>query len=218
LEDETGRELNPLAGLVLAAGWAAIPVLVSFFASYITPMFVARYLIVALPGFAILAARGMSALRPVWLAVVPLALVVALSVPGLQDYYFDYEKENWRGATRFVVQNAEPGDGVIVYAGRLRKVFDYYIDLFEPASLPDPIYPKQDWGDYESGGLDKVKEEDLAAAAGTYDRVWLVLSHAGAGAKSAATSQLIHRLLLKEHQEAAYHVFNGIEVKLFATP
>lgn len=80
---------KPLAfGLAFTASWAFLPALATFAASQVgQPIFVAKYLIVSLPAFVLLAAGAIVNVRPVRAAVVTACLLIALSVPELHRYY-----------------------------------------------------------------------------------------------------------------------------------
>jgi uncharacterized membrane protein len=80
---------KPLAfGLAFTASWAFLPALATYAASQIgQPIFVAKYLIVSLPAFVLLAAGAIVNIRPARAAVVAACLLVVLSVPELRGYY-----------------------------------------------------------------------------------------------------------------------------------
>jgi mannosyltransferase len=80
---------RPLAfGLAFTASWAFLPALATYVASQVgQPIFVAKYLIVSLPAFVLLAAGAIVNVRPRVAAIVAACLLVALSVPELRSYY-----------------------------------------------------------------------------------------------------------------------------------
>jgi len=83
------RHSKPVAfGLVFTFSWAVLPTLATFVTSeVIRPTLVARYLIVSLPAFVLLAAGAIVNVRPVRAAVVAGSLLIALSLPELHRYY-----------------------------------------------------------------------------------------------------------------------------------
>lgn len=74
-------------GLAFTAAWAVLPVLATYAVSQVTPIFVARYLIVSLPAMMLLAAGAISSIRPVGAAAAAACILVALSVPELRSWY-----------------------------------------------------------------------------------------------------------------------------------
>ena len=117
------------AGFV--AAWLLVPVILVFAVSRLgRPLFVAYYLIIVLPAFMLLAAAGVAKLprrEASWVAV---AALIVLSAIGVHDWYDRPSLENYRAATRDVLANERPGDGVVYYpAGTLRgptSGFAYY--------------------------------------------------------------------------------------------
>jgi mannosyltransferase len=75
-------------GLAFSAALAFVPALATFAASEVLrPIFIAKYLIVSLPGVVLLAAGAIVNVRPVRAAVVAACLLVALSAWELYQYY-----------------------------------------------------------------------------------------------------------------------------------
>ena len=94
------------------------------------PLFVAYYLIVVLPAFVLLASAGAAKLprrEASWAAA---AALVVLSAIGVRDWYDRPSLEDYRAATRDVLANERPGDGVVYYpAGTVQgptSGFAYY--------------------------------------------------------------------------------------------
>lgn len=74
-------------GLAFTAAWAFLPVLAAFAVSQVEPVFLAKYFIVSLPAMVLLAAGGISFLRPASVALAAACVLVALSVPKLLSWY-----------------------------------------------------------------------------------------------------------------------------------
>jgi 4-amino-4-deoxy-L-arabinose transferase-like glycosyltransferase len=107
-----GRTAFPMA---LAAALVLVPVLVTVAVSVVKPMLVPRYLLVALPGFLILAALGVAALRRTALQV---AAALLLAVLGLAEVARDENGEPpWQRVDQVaarLVALARPGDVLVV--------------------------------------------------------------------------------------------------------
>ena len=114
--------------------------------SPITPV-IGRYLLFSVVGALLYGAvglddaiggtSGLSWLRG-WRRFVPPALVLAAGVYGLHYWYTDGGAEDWRGASRHVFAEAEPGDRIIFANDSVRLYFEYYKRFAEPAALPQP--------------------------------------------------------------------------------
>lgn len=198
--------------LLMVAAWLLLPALISFGVSYFKPIFLPRYLIVSVPAAALLAGRGLSLLRDRRLVAAGLAVVVALTSVGLYRYYFEYEKENWKDASGVVLEEGTPEDGIVIYAGRLRKTFEYYVGLHDAEdTAPRPIYPDAEWGTYRSGG---VGAPTGLLAGERPERLWLVLSHVNSG-NAKRVAQDIHAQILAEYVLYAEHKFTRVKVELY---
>jgi hypothetical protein len=107
-----GRDRFPMA---LAAALLLVPVLLAVLVSTVKPLLVPRYLLVALPGFLLLAALGMAALRRRELVV---AAALLFAGRGLYQVARDPKSDPlWqpidRGAAR-LLEVVRPGDGLVV--------------------------------------------------------------------------------------------------------
>jgi len=97
------------------AAWLLVPLAVAVAVSTVKPLLVARYLLVALPGVLLLAARAVLALpRPRWSAGAALLLVAA----GLLGTAFErWTEPPWQPVDRAAAQVASvarPGDALVV--------------------------------------------------------------------------------------------------------
>ena len=98
------------------------PVLFSFLLSYWKPVFFYRYLIVSLPAFLALVARGFDLMPRRWLrALLPVAVGLSLAA-----VFISYRpEEDWKGACGYLLQNTRPGDATI-FNGQGRLPLEYY--------------------------------------------------------------------------------------------
>ena len=138
----SGRRDGPGRWISLSAAWLLVPIAVTIPISVVEPLLVSRYLIVVLPGFALMLAIGLAALtrgRRV-LLVVGVAALVGLSGPGYRAVWVhDGVDENWRAIARTVAAQIRPGDAVIVDPATAAPAFGYYAapDHARAATRPD---------------------------------------------------------------------------------
>lgn len=130
--------------LLVSGAMTAVPALLFMLLSVQRAVFEDRYLIVALPGFLLLAALGLDGLlrwKPTWLLAVAggIAVLIVAWMP-LRDVNFSTvpQKEDWREAYRHLAEHARAGDGVVIYPGYLRSTYDYYALQF-PALRALPV-------------------------------------------------------------------------------
>jgi hypothetical protein len=125
-------------------------------------------------------ATGITQLRARALAWIFVAAISVFSILGDTSYYrrdFDLDREDWRAATSYVLDRAQPEDGAFFYANFGRLPFDFY----RSQRHPSPRWPEalvaangKDWGYRDS--LFAYLGEALQDAQPAGDRVWLVLS------------------------------------------
>lgn len=179
--------------------WAGLPFVATFaFSLVVKPMFLARYLIVCLPGLVLAAAAGIAALRPRAAGLAALGLIVAAAIPGFVSSL--HPRPEWRELTRLVVSEARPGDVAIVYRAFNAPPFDYYLERFS-AEAPRVLHGADD---------------ELAGLAAQHDRVWLVLYyserfHAG----STEGAQALERALEATHARVREHTVGKVRAVLY---
>lgn len=153
-----GARLGPATGYLLVAGF--VPVLAAFVASHlVTPFFLSRYMIAALPAVLLLAVRFVSTLtRPLaralavgLLALTVLGTVVQAANPDTPA------KEDYRAAAEIIDRQARPQDLVVLSSPFTVYPFEYYYEgsarvttlpvwdrhgplpAYRPAELPDDV-------------------------------------------------------------------------------
>ncbi len=160
----------------LVATWFLIPLLATLAISIFKPVLIPRYLIVALPGFALLVGLGLSRLTRK--RVVPmLAGVVVLVVLGAHGYaniWGQAKRESWREIERTVSRDARPTDAIVVFPASSTFAFSYYArnDPRFGARL-GPSWPTVTWS--VPFNRDTVNQTALAAVAQLHSSVvWVV--------------------------------------------
>jgi hypothetical protein len=92
-----------------------VPIVLSFAASFIGPIFYPRYLIVTLPALVVIAAAGLVRVPNRIVAVVVGLAVVGLSVRALAEWYAQPAREDNRGVASYIVGHTHPGDGYLTF-------------------------------------------------------------------------------------------------------
>jgi mannosyltransferase len=146
-------------GAVLALSWLIVPVGLMLIWSFVgQPIFTPRNLLVSLPAVALLLGWViMSSRVPPVAAWGAIAVLIALRAVVLVPSYGS-SPENWRAATAYVTQAAQPGDCIAFYPLDGSMPFDYYAGR--------PVEPH-------------VEQYQTPAVSTACSRVWLVASHQG---------------------------------------
>ena len=138
------------------------PVLLAVAVTYsVKPILNTQYLIVTLPAFCVLVARG--ALLLPWRPLMWLAVLAALAAPSA--YFRTPDTNGWEPIADRVFHQAQPADKIIFQYIFLRRPFDYYRSH---QAWPEPAGPP--WGH-----LSMLPHEPLACEGiRPGDRVWIV--------------------------------------------
>ncbi len=174
----------------LLAGYLVLPIVSIYLLSFVRPAYMnSRHLILVTPAFYLLAgtglAAGCSADWPIGekslsrvahrlSGITPYLLLAAgcLMLAGIgystYSYFFDprYNKDPHREWGAYLREHVRPGDVVIVNPPHIAELYDYYASSDIPwVGLPLLNLPR-------SATVTKLQE-----LVGSYDRVWLALSH-----------------------------------------
>lgn len=220
----SGRNLTAASWRYLfLLSWLVIPVAITLFFSLIRPLFLPRYLLTCVAPLVLLAAAGLTRLRPRWVAAILVLAMLALSVRGTCAYYradFDLGREDWRGATHYVLQNVRQGDGILFHSAQARMPFEYYSGEQSPRHELRVIFPA-----YGQQGrlsyldfLANARNAPLATIPTSYQRVWLVLAHNRLkDGEPDPTTAALEQFLAGNYGLAGERNFDGnLQVRLYA--
>ena len=141
--------------------WLVVPVMGTLAVSaLVQPMLQSRYLLVVLPAMAIIIARNRR---------VAVAVLAALFVAGVLNWYASPSPEDWRAAVAFIEEDTAPGDGVVFSPNYARLPVDYYGPL-----AVEPLYAPIPWKGMDLPGI--VPPAGVPPAY-VNPRIWLVHIH-----------------------------------------
>ena len=129
---------------VWLGGWALLPFGLALLVSTFRPIYLDRFLSGAAPAFALLAAVALLGVGPKlrWIGV---AAVVVVTAVGLGQWYAPTDGGNWRGedwrsATRTVLELRKPGDDLVVAPWWAFRGAEYYGARPSGTSTADSIW------------------------------------------------------------------------------
>jgi mannosyltransferase len=173
---ETWRWTLPVAWLLVP------PAIVVVVAVVIRPLFVPYYFMVCLPAALLLAAMLIARSRVAAVAVALAAIVLLASLAADVRWYRSGSSEEWRGATRYVLDDSRPGDGVLFVAPYVRLPFGVYLGQQSRVTrtrAPAPVYPSAPFGadEIRYDSYIPITATEVRRSATRFKRIWLVLSH-----------------------------------------
>lgn len=102
-------------GLVLLC-WLWVPIIVSYIVTNISiHLFLARYLVVVVPAFSLLAMVGLIAIPWRWIKMVITLCLVLFAMIFVPQYYASAQVEQWNTGAFWVAQQYQPNDGLVCF-------------------------------------------------------------------------------------------------------
>lgn len=199
-------------GPLIIALWL-LPIAGLWLVTLRVPLFQARYLIMALPAYLILAAMGLVWLKrrqPLLIAVpaILLAMTTGVALAGV-NYSTQPQKEDWRGAMVYVQDHARPRDLIVVFPGYLRTAIDVYYKPGGPGRVPNipietvPSLHTQDFGERELADyLDRLIT--------CHERAWFITSPTRQ--KQEDPENAVQQWFQYNYRTFDTRVFNGVTV------
>jgi hypothetical protein len=211
-----GRAVAPLF-------WLLIPILTIFLLSYVKPMFKERYLFGAMPAFPLLAAIGLTVLRPVLVRPLVVLVIVGLAIVPIANRLEIRQSENWRGAMAYLDASMQPGDGAIFISKRGQLGYEYYAGWLpgtRPVAEHPAILEPFSWDALASSeeyyrALTETGRAQLPEFADRHRRIWLVLSHEFDSTFDGDTSESIRNWLTRRGYAARLRPFTNVRIILY---
>ncbi len=160
---------------VYALMGALMPIVLLFALTYTRPKFTPRYVLITLPFWLLVAARGVlpkpdKVSKPAFFWLAGMLLLQSLA---LGNYYHNprYFRDDFRKVVRYINAHSQDGDAVVVVGGHAFPVVQYYLrEDLALYPMPQVLLP-------EVGGnlSDAYVADVLNRIASRHSRVWLVL-------------------------------------------
>lgn len=209
--------------------WLVFPVALTVALSFARPVFLGRYMIFCLPTLLILVSAGMAKLQQWWLLAIALSAILLLSAQGISFVYghdFDNERDASGAAANFILEHAQPGDGVIFHIAAARVPYEFFRSLragqntaspeFRVSLGPEILYPRH------AAGLDyrdftgKPTADLLHNVTARHPRVWVMLMDNASGGKPDPTTSMLTEVLPEFFPKVQRWQFPLVEVRLYS--
>jgi hypothetical protein len=168
----------------------------------------------------LLAGAGLACVNRAWLLALALGVFLVLSLKGTLSYYdhdFDLTRDNWAGASNYVLARSRPGDALLFYVAMGRMPYQFFQSLAPNGNAgPTVVFPgKGNSLDFHEL-LAKPSAEELRGIAHDYSRVWIVLMNNGTASNPDATTRLVNEIFSRRFREPERQVFfSALEVRLY---
>jgi mannosyltransferase len=199
----------------LVAWWLIFPIALTLLISFFRPVFYDRFMAISAPALVLLAGKGMHQLgqslrRPRGLFPASLLIVIGLSAWGVIRFNNSpaSEGDEWRLATRYVLDGQQPEDAVFLYRASGSWPFAYYLHremeehrvTFSPKVVfpLDPTNPQQE-----------PDAEQTSLAIRGRKRIWLILQHYETPPSRLATARVLQSALAQDYRVSQEQVFPG---------
>ncbi len=203
---------------VLLGAWVAVPIATMALVSTVKPLFGARYFLLVAPGLILLMAAGVWAVPWRRAGVALLGLIVAVSLVATAFFYPRAAHDDFRAATSYVLDHAEPGDAIVFQPWFTRVTFTVYADRSpERREALIPLDPDAPWGEWLL--IDQPPEltaERAEALIEGHDRIW-VLERAGTeeAPQAGDAATMTDALAANGYTAVDEQSFAGLDVTLY---
>lgn len=207
--------------------WLVFPIVLTIVLSFLRPVFLPRFLIFCQPPLIILAAAGVAQLRKPWLTVPVLALILLLAMQGIFFVYghdYDDQRDASGEAANFVLDHAQPGDGIIFHIAETRLPYEFFRSLRAGENTASPRFTRQlgpeilfpefgrglDYSDFKAKPIPEILRSELP----NYSRIWVMYMYNQAGG-AARTTAMLRGLLAQFFAHTECRDFSKVEVCMY---
>jgi mannosyltransferase len=197
---------------VFLLSWFVIPVLLTFGISQWKPIYADRFLIVCLPAFLLLVSVGLSRISPRWAQVIIFLVIAIWTIRCLWRYETEFEKEDWRSASAYVLSQETRADGLFFYLPFGQTQFNYYVRREgRTGQVGTILHPERNVVGRAQGANNSL-EPNLAEH---FPRIWLIETHFD-DQTLAQKGRAIQATLASQYSEVSERTFRGVDVFLYS--
>ena len=163
----------------LLVGWALLPPVTLVVVSFVQPVLVARYALVAVPAVVIVVALLLRRVGGRFAVGIAIAAVLAAGTITVVQQAQPYKYEDFRAAADTVADSARPGDGLVFLPASFRVGYDNYLrpdrsDPAVPVAADVALLAPARWRGEAVIGGQECPPEVLTQRIGAHDRIFLV--------------------------------------------
>lgn len=180
--------------------WFYLPIILVYCVSLVKPMFIIRYLIVALPGFILLAAVTLTRFDRRWISILASTTLVITSASFTINSYATITKANWRGAAELVEFFSADKNALLFFLPGTRIPFEYYISKANKSSKT--FYytnPSMPYSDLQEPNPPALNEEWIKQISKRHKRLWFIVGMSRGHPKLVSLSNWLQKFYIKQH-------------------
>lgn len=225
--------LLPTLHFRLISVWLVVPLILTLLVSLDLPIpqkrsvYMDRYLIIALPGFLLLGAWGLSSIshyfQRKWVLSFSLIILGFISLLTLQSMFFDpdYQRDAWRQAMDYMASAWQPDDIFLTTPSQMLGLWYYGQDRFQFEQIPNIDNSKSD----QDEANPNIVEWGMNLREKT-DRAWLITvyengnphgfpEHRNNDVLTKPTTSSVKTWLESECQQLDRQIFTGVRLSLY---
>jgi hypothetical protein len=178
------------------------------------------------PALVLWVSVGVARFQPARVGIISLAGLTIVSLIGTASYYADFHRDDWRGASSYILDQSTEGDAVIFFVPSGKLGFDYYRER-----SPGKVSPAEENYAFAAGtpeaernplylGFVQAPDPDPHLAerlAQKYDRVWLLLTDSNDAAIQGQAAELQSNLV-SVYKTTQDRDFSNMSVLLYELP
>lgn len=203
------------------ACWLIVPIMVSYVVSQgQTRLFSTRYLVTIVPPLFLLVGMGVAVLRWRLAQVALAALLVAIALLAVPQYYRSAQVEDWNAATYWLEQHYQSNDGLVCYDNvqGCQIAVEYYLHAYPSAAHFTSDSPGYfSWEKYNFGDAEQALDTHALATFGAnHPQLFFII---GRVPDSASAARVAHtRAWLDSHfQFLSQIVTPTVTIRLYDT-
>jgi mannosyltransferase len=201
------------------AAWLLGPVVLTALLSLARPVFLPRYMIFCLPPLLILVAAGLARLRNPWAFSLVALVIMIISLQGVffvYDHDFDDERDASGAAVNFILDHAQPSDGILFHIAATRIPYEFFRSVrVQKDSGPEILFPHNaqslDYRDFTG----KPTPDLVRTAAAGHQRLWLMLMNNTRDGDLDPTTKMLNEVLPQSLPRVSHWKFPKVEVRLY---
>jgi len=161
-------------GISTAVFGTLVPIVIVILVSIVKPLLIPRFMLVALPSYAVAIAMVLDRL-PRKASVVAVCVIIILGLPSIRDYEREPAWNDFRDTVAYVAERAQSGDAIIIWSPLARPAVEYYAARRTTGRpFPEIVFPGAQRPLIAEDIVSYPVPHDIDALCDKYRRIWIL--------------------------------------------